>query len=190
MDPYVILTRLRDAAKRFEDAYWRFDDRAQLIISAAADRYEEREPITKWYDVLWYGLFWLAEAYEWIHDAVARSRPVRAWQKRQQAKFDLERAEFRKKIAREMAAEDAREDAREAYRAREARRLAPSPIPEPHPLAVQTPAEIAAAELEREKRLRDRAEQDWNARNIRLSDVKYWDDPSDPRRWHNPPFPG
>lgn len=190
MDPYVILTRLRDAAKRFEDAYWRFDDRAQLVISAAVDRYEAREPITKWYDVLWYCLFGLVEACNWMYEFILRSRPVRAWRKRQDAKFELEMVECRRKLALEMAAEDAREDARNARQEAEARRLASSPIPEPHSLAVQTPEEIAAAELERKKRLRDRAEQDWNARNVRLSDVKYWDDPSDPRRWHNPPFPG
>lgn len=194
MDPYVIVTRLRDSAEKFGDAYWRFDDRAQQAISAAADRYEAREPMTKWYDVLGYGLYWFVVGCNWFYDCIALSRPVQAWQKRQKAKLDQERAGRRWKLDVQIAAEIAWQRDHEARLREEANRRHPSPVPTLDPMALLTPQELAiaqaAAEEKRKKFLTDSAKRDWNARNVRLSDAKYWDDPSDPRRWYNPPFPG
>jgi hypothetical protein len=189
MDPYEITSRLRRFGKKLDDAYWRFDDRAQLALSTAFDKFEAREPMTKWYEIFLYSMFWLCVGIDVLLRWLARSAPARAWKRREEAKRELWRIEYRQKLDREDAAETAREERqrREVYRF-------PATAPKPQPVAVLSPEEAAAAaeiaRMKRDKHFRDIAERDWNARNVRLSDAKYWDDPSDPRRWYNPPFPG
>ena len=189
MDPYELTTRLRDYAKKFEDAYWRFDDRMQLTLNTAFDKFEAREPMTKWYEFFLYSMFWFCVGIDVLLRWLARSAPARAWKKREEAKHELWLIEYRQEREREDAAELAREERQR----REALRF-PVSAPKPQPVAIPSPEEVAAAaeaaKLKRKKHLRDMAERDWNARNVRLSDAKYWDDPSDPRRWYNPPFPG
>lgn len=193
MDPYANNSKpKRTRNKRRSDAFWdafmRLEDHFGLVYDEAERKYEACEPVTKWYEIFWYAIFWLGDRYIALCEYLAGANPTRSWEKRKQAKRDREREERHQRYDREFAREDAIE--RENIRVREeirVREIYDAPKPEPLPLTL---AEKAAEAKARKKRLDQIAERDWYARNRRLMDAKYWDDPNDPKRWWNPPFPG
>lgn len=191
MDPYVMYSRLRRIGVRLESVYWRFDDRVQLALSETADKYDARQRATKWYEFILYGFCWLAECVDIVLAWFARTRLADVWRKWEKTRYDRwyesHRAEFEREDRireRTLRLQDEQHERQMAAR-REA-----EPKPPTEAERAQAALEAEAEDEKRKARFRDIAERDWYARNQRLMDAKYWDNPNDPKRWWNPPFPG